>query len=504
MKKLYVIQHLGLGDHIVTNGIIRQKALSNDKVIIFCRNFNYLSVKALFEDDNKIEVVALEDEWNHPVKWTNLYKIISKAKDGEILQLGFRPIALHEGASFDDSFYVEANLSFDLKWKNFKIPEKYILKSPKVEKYAFVHQDINRGFKIDTSKIKIPIIEPDFNDKPNILDWVSIIQEASEIHCIDSCFINLIDQLNCKFCANERIYYHYYSRQAGIGAQPHLRKKWIRLNEVPEKDFGGEYVSTVHFNANFLKNKICNLHIIDSNIGDIVSSPLMYFKFKNSVQFDLRKIDDYSVILKNYNIIVGGGGLIWQCHSQMERIALEKNKNIVSWGLGHNSHFVKGEENYPSWMSNYDLHGIRDYDKGYNYVPCVSCMHRGFDKKYSIENDIVFYSHGENEIDIDVDIPRMSNFNPNIDHIIEFIGSAEHVLTNTYHGIYWATLLKKKVAIISPFSSRFSTMKHKQPFCDHTNWKEVLFEKTQIYPDYLDECRSLNVQHYRKVKELFN
>ena len=40
--------------------------------------------------------------------------------------------------------------------------------------------------------------------------------------------------------------------------------------------------------------------------------------------------------------------------------------------------------------------------------------------------------------------------------VLEFLGSSEVVVTSAYHGLYWATLLGRKVVVANMFSSKFA------------------------------------------------
>ena len=85
------------------------------------------------------------------------------------------------------------------------------------------------------------------------------------------------------------------------------------------------------------------IHRIDnSNIGDLASCPLEYFKYFR--QFKIKKHDIYQIdfksIRKNDIVIIGGGGL-FNC---LEEWNVSINKvlkicnNVIGWGIGFNTH----------------------------------------------------------------------------------------------------------------------------------------------------------------------
>ncbi len=276
---------------------------------------------------------------------------------------------------------------------------------------------------------------------------------------------------------------------------------------------------------------LLNIHRIDNNVGDIMSSPLKYFKFpQDSKTVDIMSINDQQVLEKD--IIIGGGGLIARefFAEKMSYIAEKRKGKLISWGIGHNSYEDLGNHlHYPKYMDKFDLHGIRDYSQGFNYIPCVSCMSELFDKKYETKYEFVVYKHANSQWKIPTEIsnlPLMVNhkyspkarkksffkkisfwhqqdeFQLEFSKIIKFLGQAETILTNTYHGMYWGILLNKKV-LAFPFSTKFYTLKYKVPLCDLNNWQDKL-QHIPTYPEALAECRDANKHFYQQVLAMLN
>lgn len=240
-----------------------------------------------------------------------------------------------------------------------------------------------------------------------------------------------------------------------------------------------------------------------NNIGDRYVTPVRYFDF-------LRKaliVNIWGNVLppqlhENY-VIVGGGGFLGNpdFNPNMELLARLKPKKLICWAVGHNLHGSK-EIVMPDYLRHYDLVGVRDYGYGYEWVPCPSCLNPLFDRQYEIKNRIVIYRHSN--VDISVEgFPLLKNNEQSLKKVLAFLGSAEIILTNTYHGAYWGILLNRKVIIVSPFSSRFHGFKYKVPIADTEDWQSKLKE-TQNYPQALSECRNANIRFAEKVKELLN
>lgn len=300
---------------------------------------------------------------------------------------------------------------------------------------------------------------------------------------------------------------------------------------------------------------ITEIHRIDeNNPGDLFSNPCRYFMPDR----ETTKIDVDNIRKTNWNqkdaIIVGGGGLLGNPNFEdlMKRISrnpdeqflidiLElKLKNIsienkhlfhiwkqevqrltmnllatidntigprIMWGVGHNSRDIEEDlyrSNYPEYIRQFHLVGVRDWNTDYRWVPCVSCMHPSFDKEYEITNEIVWFEHKKRLIDNrffeGFSVPRMINTGQNIEQIISFLGSAETVVTNSYHGVYWATLLNRKVVCV-PWGSKFNMFRHPPTMATERNWFDKI-EKAKSYPKALSECRRANEDFYKDVSAL--
>jgi len=251
--------------------------------------------------------------------------------------------------------------------------------------------------------------------------------------------------------------------------------------------------------------KTVNIHRVDPyNVGDMYSTPTKYFDFlRNTKIVDIWDKNTISMLGNNI-VIVGGGGLISNKDfaAQMNVIARSKPKKLICWGAGHNVHHSQKIE-LPEYLHNYDLVGVRDYGYGYEWTPCPSCLHPAFDRKYAIKHEVVIYEH-PSFADIPIgDFPKLTNRECDFERVIAFLGSGETILTSTYHGVYWGTLLNRKVVAIKPFSSKFYGLKHKIPIANMTDWKSKI-KIARKYPETLAECRGANVEFAKQVKDTLN
>lgn len=294
----------------------------------------------------------------------------------------------------------------------------------------------------------------------------------------------------------------------------------------------------------------------ENNVGDISSNPLQYFLDRS--EYDV--VDVASLGTKGYDdtlpLIVGGGGLInnafmgdfyrelldspdriqlermyeesWdlrnekylpeykEFHERYQRLiknTIEKIKPIdaprIIWGAGINSDddLEFHEIRWPKSFIRYQKIGIRDFHTSakFEWVPCASCMHPALQKSYSIKNEIIFFEHKKqliksSEFGSD-SIPRFINSGSNIEQTIELLGSANIILTNSYHGAYWGTLLKKKVILVGSWSSKFKWFKFRPRFLERKeSWQDVV-DEVVIYENALDECRQKNLNFWEDVKQ---
>lgn len=105
---------------------------------------------------------------------------------------------------FDENFYLQAQVSFEKRWTEFKVPrnlkrEKEIFRSYKCEskKYIFLHEDQSRGFIINRQLVnnEFKIVKPNTDHSNRFFDYIYLIEHAAEVHCVESSFAALIEGL---------------------------------------------------------------------------------------------------------------------------------------------------------------------------------------------------------------------------------------------------------------------------------------------------------------------
>lgn len=222
MKILYIYHNLGLGDHIISNGLVRCYAEKYDKVFVFCKLHNVNSVEYMYRDDKSIEILPAADK--------AALGFINRNPQHNYL------VARSSGGlnkSFDVELYDVAKITSANKWNRFyferdskreqAVYKKFGLK--KDDRFVFVHEDNARGFRITNHLPDIRIIRPDsaMKRESNIFDYLYMIEKAEEVHCIDSAFLNLID---CIQLRNKGLFFHKYVRDSSKGKTPSLKMNW--------------------------------------------------------------------------------------------------------------------------------------------------------------------------------------------------------------------------------------------------------------------------------------
>jgi len=154
---------------------------------------------------------------------------LSGLKEGQVYKCGsFLHAADWESFvkehSFDEIFYIDANVPFDCKMNSFYVErdkkrEDSLFKLFNIDSdYIFIHDKPECPIKIKNDK-GYRIIRPNITSE-TLFDYCSIIEQAKEIHCIDSSFLSMADlmQLN----KSER-YLHTVKTPA---IPPRLRQSW--------------------------------------------------------------------------------------------------------------------------------------------------------------------------------------------------------------------------------------------------------------------------------------
>lgn len=210
-------------------------------------------------------------------------------------------------------------------------------------------------------------------------------------------------------------------------------------------------------------------HYRTTNLGDRVCSPLDYYPdlASGATRVDL---DDPTPACKV--VVYGGGKIMGGLHKTLnanDRAA----KARIAWGV---STVQKSRLSLRYWLAYraMTLVGTRDYgDDRFPWSPCVTCLSPGFEQPVQEEHDVVAYVHHWRVRDRGVvlpdGIPVMENIEPDFAKVLRFIASGRTVMSNSYHGVYWALLLGKKVICV-PYSNKFYNYRLKPGYSTGREW----------------------------------
>lgn len=221
MKPLYLDWNLGLGDAIICNGLVRWFArYGGRQIIVPSWPHNLPTVRHMFSDLDNVTVHEADE---------------TCASEGcETMRIGVNNPKWGSVEPWDRAFYDFADVPFDAKWNLFHVPPSPTEISASVARKPFVllHEDVARGFEIDGHRVDSlsnSDLNPVFVNKglPLLTDWRHLIEEATEIHCIDSSVMHLAELLPTK----GKLFYHKYARAKGNPNHQDatFRKNWVVL-----------------------------------------------------------------------------------------------------------------------------------------------------------------------------------------------------------------------------------------------------------------------------------
>ncbi|MDA8576278.1 hypothetical protein N9L24_04470 [Candidatus Marinamargulisbacteria bacterium] len=221
---IYLYHHLGLGDHIIMSGLVRFLYEQCNPMLLFCYEHNYKNIVRLYQDLEHLTVKGFVSDMaiesfivNHQARCMNL--CLTK-KDNWLMNV-WDKIPFFQSPTFDVVMYRKANVPHTARWDQFYYQrdnqkEEAVFQSviKKVSpKYIFLHDDPSRQDCIDRTRIasSLPIYQPDhrLGETSNwtLFDYAKVIEQAEEIHVMDSafaCFAEHLDLSGVKRCVIHR------------------------------------------------------------------------------------------------------------------------------------------------------------------------------------------------------------------------------------------------------------------------------------------------------------
>lgn len=237
-EDLVVYHHLGLGDMIHCNGMVRYLLgrLAGDRCVhVFCKRRNAPMTRWMYRDQERIRVIEIdESEHERP----QVQRWLRRRRATNYLSVGHRSLRplldQHPDLFFDELFYLQVGIPYALRFdacywqRDWAEEERVAAKRAPPGPYAFVHDDPARGYVIDTSGIEIPIVRNDPSE--SLFHMGLLLERATEIHCMESSIRCMIESLDVSGC---QLYYHnfrYPDRPLGTAT----RQSWTSIEYDPD------------------------------------------------------------------------------------------------------------------------------------------------------------------------------------------------------------------------------------------------------------------------------
>ena len=206
-KNVVLIEaHFGLGDNLICLGLIRALAEKNPEIRyhLACLPQYYHSIAWMLQDTKNIfpTVVTSGREARQLATFLN----------ASYQTIGIDNIDIKR---FDESFYAEYDVPFEYRWSKAAVPPGpqsealYERLNPQNESFMLVCRTESGNntypLKIENpSKLKVIEIYPATH---NIFDWTKLVENASEIHSIDTSFLHFVENV-LYGKSGGRLYYH--------------------------------------------------------------------------------------------------------------------------------------------------------------------------------------------------------------------------------------------------------------------------------------------------------
>jgi hypothetical protein len=232
MNSIYIYHHLGMGDHILCNAIIRTYTEQYDKVYNFAKPRFANNVMYMYRDLSNVKII--------PAEMVNVQTFMNFSPNNNYLILGhtaeyFEKFNNGIYKHFDEGFYIMANIPYSYKYDKFYLQRDLdsekntyynILGLKDNEEYVFIHEDPDRNRLVKKEYInnKLKTIRSSDYKNINIFDFIYTIENAKEVHVMNSSFSCLIDTMQLK--VNKLFLHEYMRNDMGINPNHQLKLDW--------------------------------------------------------------------------------------------------------------------------------------------------------------------------------------------------------------------------------------------------------------------------------------
>jgi hypothetical protein len=92
MSEAHVLTHLGMGDQITCNGLVRELYSRHSKLYVYCKLKYFYSIEFMYRDLNNLHVLPMEEQGAKT--FTSFYKIKN------FYNIGYSPSPLNSKGDF--------------------------------------------------------------------------------------------------------------------------------------------------------------------------------------------------------------------------------------------------------------------------------------------------------------------------------------------------------------------------------------------------------------------
>lgn len=232
------------------------------------------------------------------------------------------------------------------------------------------------------------------------------------------------------------------------------------------------------------------------NVGDLACSPAAYFDFGQAQTLDIQQ---EAPACKR--VILGGGQIYRQVVDAVIYRTAQAQTRVV-WGVGISARNA-ADLTFDILKASCGPISSRNWNvPGCVYVPCASAMSPLFDDVAEPRHEVVIFAHARKSEGMmqPPGIPCRTNHGGTLAETLDFLASGAIVVTNSYHGTYWAMCLGRKVLCL-PFSDKFRQFRDNPVFSDPADWFADL-NRAEARPDLLEDARARNRAFYDVVLDL--
>lgn len=232
------------------------------------------------------------------------------------------------------------------------------------------------------------------------------------------------------------------------------------------------------------------------NVGDDACCPAAYFDFGETV------VQGYGQPMPPARLAIFGGGQTFRQAAQGVILDSPAARHRVVWGVGITARQARSFD-FDLMRGSAALVGSRVKDTpGCDFVPCVSAMSPRLDTPSPARVPVVLFWHAgkSDALARPAHVPARSNQGVTLAQAIEFLAMGETVVTNSYHGTFWAMCLGRKVLCL-PFSDKFDGFLDAPATAAPEDWPDNL-HRARRHGETLGHARSANRGFHDRVMNL--